>query len=281
MQLRMPTLRAVCLGLALCAGQAGHMAHAGLFSDDEAREAIVKLREQRAQDQATQEAFQKIQAEQLERMGRTLLEMSNQLDSMRSEMARLRGQNEVLGKTLADLQQHQKDLQQGVNERVSKLEPRDIQLDGKSFKAEPDEAALFDDALKALRDADFQVALSQFQQLFKRYPATGYRETALYWQGNAHYGLRACKPAMESFQELVKFSPRHQRAPEALLAIANCQAELKEPTQSRSTMQALIKSYPDSEAAQVARERLAVLKPSSTATPKVNTAAGNKPRKKP
>lgn len=266
---------AVVLGAALAAVPA----RAGLFEDDEAREAIVKLREQRTQDQADDLARQQAQTEQIDRLGRSLLEMNTRLESLLAEMARLRGQNEVLSKAVADLQQTQKDIQRGVEERVRKLEPKEITLDDKTFKAAPEEAALFDQALVALRDADFSGAVTRFQSLLKQYPNTGYKETALYWQGNAHYGLRACKPAMQSFRELLAVNAKHLRAPEAMLAIANCHTELKEPKQAQSVMQTLVKNYPSSEAAQVARERLAVASSSSTQPGGVSPAAGNNKKK--
>ena len=49
-------------------------------------------------------------------------------------------------------------------------------------------------------------------------------------------------------------------APEALLSIANCEAELKDNKAARKTIGELIKLYPKSEAAQAGRERLASLK---------------------
>ena len=55
-------------------------------------------------------------------------------------------------------------------------------------------------------------------------------------------------------------SPDSPHAPEALLAIANCQAELKDTKSARRTIDELTKTYPKSEAAQAGRERLASLK---------------------
>ena len=45
-----------------------------------------------------------------------------------------------------------------------------------------------------------------------------------------------------------------------MLAIANCQAEMKDSTAARKTLDDLIKRYPKSEAAQAGKERLAALK---------------------
>ena len=100
-------------------------------------------------------------------------------------------------------------------------------------------------------------ALSAFR---KRYPASGYNESALFWLGNAQYGVRQYKEAISSFRTLVAGSPDHPKAPEALLAIANCQAELKDSKGARQTIGDLLKAYPKSEAAQAGRERLASLK---------------------
>ena len=59
---------------------------------------------------------------------------------------------------------------------------------------------------------------------------------------------------------LVSASPEHSRAPEALLAVANCQLELKDAKAARKTYEELIKSYPQSEAAAVGKDRLTKLK---------------------
>jgi TolA-binding protein len=58
----------------------------------------------------------------------------------------------------------------------------------------------------------------------------------------------------------VAAAPNHPRAPEALLAVANSQAEMKDPRAARKTIDELVKAYPQSEAAQAGKERLASLK---------------------
>jgi TolA-binding protein len=55
-------------------------------------------------------------------------------------------------------------------------------------------------------------------------------------------------------------SPNHMRVPEAMLTLANAQLEIKQPKEARKTLEDLVKSYPNSEAASAAKERLARLK---------------------
>jgi TolA-binding protein len=58
----------------------------------------------------------------------------------------------------------------------------------------------------------------------------------------------------------VTTTPQHPRAPEALLALANSQAEMKDTKAARRTLEELLKSYPQSEAAAAGKERIAALK---------------------
>ena len=241
------------LAMALAALGLASGAQAALFGDDEARKAILELREQRAKDQ---EAFAALSA-QVDQLRRSLLEINAQLEQLRRELASQTGQNEVLARDVSEIQRRQKDLQQGIDERVRKLEPQSVTLDGKTFQAEPDEKREFDEALARLRQADFQGGQAALNAFLKKYPATGYRESALYWLGNASYGLRDYKESISVFRALLAQSPLHMRAPEALLSIANCHSELKETKAARKALEDLVKGYPDSEAAQVARERLA------------------------
>jgi TolA-binding protein len=48
--------------------------------------------------------------------------------------------------------------------------------------------------------------------------------------------------------------------PEAVLAIANCQLEIKDNKAARKTLEDLVAKYPSSEAAAAARDRLARFK---------------------
>jgi tol-pal system protein YbgF len=111
-----------------------------------------------------------------------------------------------------------------------------------------------------LRTSDFAGTANALNAFRKRWPTSGYNDSVLFWLGNAQYGVRQYKEAIASFRTLVAGSPDNAKAPEAMLAIANCQAELKDGKGARKTIDDLIKTYPKSEAAQAGRERLASLK---------------------
>jgi tol-pal system protein YbgF len=235
-------------------------ANAALFEDDEARRAILDLRQK-------VEASQQRSADELKRVSddsaqlrRSVLDLSNQIEVLRNEMAILRGQNEQLSRGVSDMQRNQKELTQGVDERLRKFEPTKVSVDGKEFLAELAEKQQFDTALATLRTGDFAAAQTSLVAFVKRYPQSGYKASALFWLGNAQYALRDYREAMVNFRALVAAEPDHLRAPEALLSMANCQVELKDVKSARLTMGNLVKTYPQSEAATVAKERLTKLK---------------------
>jgi tol-pal system protein YbgF len=239
-------------------------ARSGIFDDDEARKAILDLRAKLEQSNEAQRARQAElntqMVDQLAQLKRSLLDLNNQLEQMRGDNAKLRGQNEELARAVADMQRKQKDLQSGVDDRMRRFEPQKVSVDGKEFSAEPDEKRQYDEAMELLRKSDFAGTANALTAFRKRYPSSGYGESALFWLGNAQYGSRQYKEAIASFRSLVSAAPDSAKAPEALLAIANCQAELKDTKSARRTIDELLKAYPQSEAAQAGKERLASLK---------------------
>ncbi len=268
-------LRIVCVAACLLSFGA---ARAALFEDDEARRAILELRQKVDQiQQRNAEQLRKLSEDstrgneqlngQLGQMRRSILELSNLIESLRGELAAARGQGEQLSREvsqlareLAEVQLRQKDIVQGTEERLKKFEPSKVSVDGLEFMAEPSETRDYDAALAVMRKGDFAVALPAFTEFVRRYPASGYHPSALFWLGNLHYAQRNYKDAMAQYRALVAAAPAHLRAPEAMLSIANCQVELKETRAARKTLEDLVKAYAQSEAAAVAKTRLAKLK---------------------
>ncbi|CAM8655485.1 tol-pal system protein YbgF [Comamonadaceae bacterium] len=250
----------LALLLSLCTGQTS----AGLFDDEEARRAILDLR-QRIEVLRT-ESDQKVadeakrNAEDAAQLRRSLLELQNQLEASRADTARLRGQVEQLARDVADAQRKQKDSAQLLEDRLRKLEPSRVTVDGREFLAEPAEKRDFDSALAVFRKGDFVTAQSVFLDFLNRYSASGYRPSALFWLGSAQYATKDYKDAQANFRNLVLLAADHLRAPEALLALANCQSELKDNKAAKKTLDELLASYPTSEAAGAAKDRLARLK---------------------
>jgi len=242
----------------LCLGAA--TAGAGLFDDEEARKAILDLRQRVDAVRLESEQGASRAGEDSASFRRSLLELQNQIETLRSEMAKIRGLNEQLSRDVADMQRRQKDIVQGVDDRLRQFEPVKVSLDGREFLAEPAEKRDYEAALAVFRKGDFSAAQTFFVDFLKRYAQSGYGSSALFWLGNAQYATRDYKEAMINFRALIARDQEHLRAPEAVLSIANCQIELKDARGARKTLEDLIKAYPQSEAAGAAKERLSRLK---------------------
>ncbi len=223
----------------------GLTAHAGLFEDDEARRAILELRERVER-----------QGEEIQSFQRGLLEQQNQFEALRSEIARIRGEKEELTQELRRAQE----LSQGVDDRLKKFEPSQVKVDGVEFVADPAETKAYEDALAMFRKGDFGAASTAFNDFIKRTPKSGYVLPSLFWLGNAQYANRSYTSAINNFNTLLNKAPNHMRAPEAMLSVANCQLELKDIKAAKKTLGDVVKNYPHTEAASAASERLAKLK---------------------
>ena len=105
---------------ALAVALTANLAHAALFDDDEARRRIAETNVRLSQLQ-TQLETRLAQLEQQLRSG-GLLELSNQLELVRVDLAKLRGQIEVLTHELGEAQKRQRDLYVDLDSRMRKME---------------------------------------------------------------------------------------------------------------------------------------------------------------
>ena len=224
-------------------------AHAGLFEDEEARRAILDLRQRLDTVEKSDNQLRN-----------SLLDLQSQIELMRQELAQSRGRNEQLVRDVSEMQQRQRDAQAGLDERLRKFEPARVAVDGVEFVADPAEKKDFEAAMEIFRSGKFDQAQSSLASFLQRYPKSGYGPSVLFWLGNAEYANKDYKGALAHFRQMLTASPNHTRAPEAMLAVSNVQLELKDIKGARKTLQELMAAYPNTDTANVAKERLAKLK---------------------
>jgi tol-pal system protein YbgF len=226
-------------------------ARAALFEDDEARKAILEIRSRLAAMQS--EINAKADKE-------SNFDLNNQNEQLRQEIARLRGQIEVLTNELANTQKRQKDFYVDLDNRVRKLEPQQVTVDGKEALVEQAEQRSYDAALAYFKSGDYRNAGASFYDFTRRYPQSALAPSAQYWLGNTYYAQRDYRNAITAQQVVVKNYADSPKAADALLNIASCYLELKDKVAAKKTLETLVAQYPDSPSAQTAKERLAALK---------------------
>nr|WP_255365381.1 tol-pal system protein YbgF [Collimonas sp. OK242] len=226
-------------------------AHAGLFDDDEARRAILDIRA-------------KIDAVNARVDGKadktSSLSLSEQNDRLNQELAKLRGQIEVLTNELANTQQRQKDFYVDLDTRLRKLEPQKVSVDGQEVSVGANDQKAYDAALATFKGGDYKTAVSAFSNFVRSNPDSGLAPSAQYWLGNSYYALRDYKNAIAAQQVVVSKYADNPKAADALLNISSSYTELKNKPQSKRALEQLLSQYPNTPAAQTAKERLTTLK---------------------
>lgn len=232
-------------------------AQAGLFDDEEARRQIKDL---------------SIKAnERLDIVAKGQIELANQIQVLRDENSRLRGQVETLSYELEAAKKRQQDFYVDLDGRLRKLEPQPAasaeprpadeskppaETARKAASDPAAEARQYEAALNLFRANKLKEAAAAFDAFAKTHPDSTLTPSAYYWLGNAHYSLRDCKKAIEAHRVVANKWPANAKAPDALLNMATCQQELADVRGAKSTLEGLVAKYPESTAAATARQRL-------------------------
>jgi len=262
---------------ALCAAAlaAALPSRAGLFDDDEARRRIEALRQELSQQGKDNEARIQRLEETIRNIG--VIELVRQIEALNAEIARLRGQLEVVANENQQIQKRQRDFYLDLDSRLKRLEgggaatstqpPPDTGVAATTQPARPPtkedqarEAKAYDAASNLFRRNDFPSAIDAFRAFVKDYPASPLSANAGYWIGISYANMKDYRNALAAQEELLARYPQSAKAPDALLAIAAIQAENGDTGSARNTLEDIIARFPASEAAGKARTRLASLR---------------------
>ena len=235
-------------------------AQAALFDDDEARRQIKDLSIR--------------SGERLDTLSKAQFELVNQIQALREENAKLRGQVETLNYELESSKKRQQDFYVDLDGRLRKIETQPApQPPPEARPADEGRPPPTDPARKAVGDPaaesrEYEIALNffkanrikdaalAFEAFTTEHPDATLTPNAQYWLGNAHYALRDCKKAIDAHRLLINRWPTHPKAPDALINIATCQQELGDARGFKATLETVLIKYPDSSAAATARQRL-------------------------
>jgi tol-pal system protein YbgF len=202
-----------------------------------------------------------------------LLDLLKEVETLKAELARMRGQAEVQVHQLDTLGKRQNDLYADLDQRIAELakaaKPEAAQpasapaaaTAGEAPQLDPlAESRSYEAALAQFREGNYPAAISGFNGFLKVYPGSTLASNAQYWIGYSYYALKDYKSALAHQQKLVLAYPASTKVPDALLNIAASQLALDDLAGARKTLEGLVAKYPDTEAAKLAARRLATLK---------------------
>lgn len=261
-------------------------AHAALFDDLEARRqiAVEKQRINELKNDLTrqQEAVDS-RIGKLEEAAKVQpqLDLFTQLEALKLEMSKLRGQVEVLNNSIENTGKRQRDMYIDLDTRLRRIEqqggpaPAPVPTAPAAVAPAPVAASppaavvtsadtgaenrAYDAAQGQRRIGNYQGAIVAFQNFINQYPKSNLAPRAQYWIGDSYFNLRDFKLAIASQQTLIKTYPDSPSVPDAMLNIASSQIEMGESVTGRRTLEDLVAKYPVSDAADKAKRRLATL----------------------
>jgi len=258
------------LAVFLLASAVSLPAFAQLFDDNEARRRVELLRQQLdAYKKTTEERLVKAEAAAQAGADRSaVLELSSQIESLRGDIAKMRGQLEVLANTAETAEARQKQLYLDIDTRLRKLEqareqaaanPPPDKPAAQPTEAEPSpgEAKAYQAALDQFKLGNYSLAVAAMQGFLVTYPSSSLAANAQYWIGMAHSGQRDYKSAIAAQRKLLTQWPESPKAPDAMLSIASAQETMGDRNAARKTMEELVAKYPGSSSATSAKQRLA------------------------
>jgi tol-pal system protein YbgF len=279
--------RAVAAALVLGVLAFGSAPAHALFGDDEA-----KIKELQAKNKALEDRV-KVLEDQLNSQG--LLNLYTQIETLKTDMARLRGQVEELANANDQTGKRQRDLYVDLDNRLRRLEqpvPTAV-APGGAMAGAPEGAAAavgttgamaaatpsttsaapapgvldpggeqraYESAFNLFRIGNYPAAIAAFTNFSKTYPQSTLTPSALYWVGNSYYAMSDFKNAVAAQQKMIKAYPDAQKVPDAMLNIASSQQEMGDVAAAKKTLDELIKKYPLSDAAEKAKRRQASLR---------------------
>ncbi|MDY0011531.1 MAG: tol-pal system protein YbgF [Rhodocyclaceae bacterium] len=230
-------------------------AQAGLFDDTEARNTIINMRND-----------YNAKFDRLEASARSQIELANQLEQLKAEIARLRGQIEVLNYDSEATQKRQKDFYVDLDNRLRRLETAGQPEAGGAAAPEAGSAPAtdgaaetrdFEAALNLLKGSKYREAVVGFEAFIKAHPNSSFQPGAHFWAGSGALQLKEVASATYHFKQVANNWPDDPRAPDALLGLSTCQQSMGDDKGARKTLESIIQKYPASAAAKTAKQRLA------------------------
>jgi tol-pal system protein YbgF len=218
----------------------------------------------------------------------SLIQLASELDQLRAESMQLRGEIETLRYETENGGNRQRDLYVDVDRRLQSLEqsqqrtfaPIPVPAAGaQSSGLRPDERAAeppsgapsvaaaparpagtdqqnYQAAFDLMQGRKYEEAGRGFTQFLAGFPQSPLADNAQYWLAETMYVRGQFQPALAEFQKVMDNYPQSAKLPDALLKVGYCQAELGNRDGARTSLQQVMRQFPDTTAARLASQRL-------------------------
>ena len=271
-----------------------------LFEDEGARKKLNEIQDQLNALQSSIEFEIKEKFTNFEKSNKVdpklINSFSERINTIFDDLAKLRGEVEVLTYALQTSEERQKVLYKELNERLQKIEDSALKIENNVNSSDsaptneplsqnnlliqeevlpeiapepiPQAADLpplvdknieyqeFEDAKKLITATKYKEAFDALDKFVVNYPSSELLPEAKYNLGYTQFALRNYKAAINTFNKIVLEYPDNPIAPSSLYQVSNSQIQLTRITKAKQTLRSLIKKYPNADIIPSAKKRL-------------------------
>lgn len=203
----------------------------------------------------------------------SLVQLASELEALRSETTALRGELETLRFETENSDDRQRELYVDIDRRLQAFEsaPRAFEppaaapsFGAPAASSAPPVAARptgsdqqnYDAAFALLQGRKYEEAASAFETFLTQFPTSPRADNAVYWLAETHYVRGQYNDALGVFRRVINEYPQSDKVPDALLKVGFSQIELGDRTAARTSLQEVMRQFPDTTAARLASQRL-------------------------
>jgi tol-pal system protein YbgF len=194
---------------------------------------------------------------------------------MREQIQQLRGQVETLKKETARDSKKDDEYRQKIDNLLLKINfiENFLEISKKDSSSDIDSAALNKDAAgkqgkaatyaaayQTFKNGQYTKAREAFQGFLTTYPTGEYSDNAQFWIGECYFFEKNYEKAILEYEKVTKKFPSSNKVPYALLKQGISFQKLGDKVSAKLLLQQVIKDYPNTSQARIARSKLQEIK---------------------
>ena len=122
------------------------------------------------------------------------------------------------------------------------------------------EQELYQVSKKSFDEGDLDAAREGFRELIKRFPKSQNADNAQFWVGEIYYREKWYEKAIVEYQKVIENYPKGNKVKSSLLKQGYAFNNIGDKTNARLILKELIRKYPKSNEAKIAKQKLTQLK---------------------